>query len=140
MTIECLFCFSSDLHNICPTSLHVPSQVIFQCVNIITCFTFEYILLVRSLVPLQCTFQQFFITNVKVYMCMTSSDVVLQLELCIECPLTYVAKRLLFLVVLSEVPLETNFITKNFATILAGSFLTHVHAPQLCDGLKNFHF
>ena len=118
----------------------MPSQVIFQCVNIITCSTFEYILLVRSLVPLQCTFQQFFITNVKVYMCMTSSDVVLQLELCIECPLTYVAKRLLFLVVLSEVPLETNFITKNFATILAGSFLTHVHAPQVCDVLKNFHF
>ena len=54
--------------------------------------------------------------------------------------LSHVAIRLLFLVVLSEVPLETNFITKNFATILAGSFLTHVHAPQLCDGLKNFHF
>ena len=68
------------------------------------------------------------------------SDVVFQQELCIEFPPTYVAIRLLFLVVFSEVPLETNFITQNFATILAGSFLTHVHAPQVCDVLKNFHF
>ena len=85
-------------------------------------------------------FSAFFITNVTVHMCMTFSDVVFQQELCIEFPPTYVAIRLLFLVVLSEVPLETNFITKNFATILAGSFLTHVHAPQVCDVLKNFHF
>ena len=47
--------------------------------------------------------------------------------------LSHVAIRLLFLVVLSEVPLETNFITKNFATILAGSFLTQVNSPQVCD-------
>ena len=87
-----------------------------------------------------CTYQQIFIRNVTVHMCMTFSDVVFQQELCIEFPPTYVASRLLFLVVLSEVPLETNFIAKNFATILAGSFLTHVHAPQVCDVLKNFHF
>ena len=65
---------------------------------------------------------------------------VLQQELCIEFPLTYVTIRLVFLVVLSEVSLETTFITENFATILAGSFLSNVHGPQVCDVLKSFHF
>ena len=66
---------------------------------------------------------------------------VLQQELCIEFPLTYVAIRLVFLVVLSEVSLETTFITENFATILAGSFLSYVHGPQVCDVLlKHIHF
>ena len=65
---------------------------------------------------------------------------VLQQELCIEFPLTYVAIRLVFLVVLYLVSLETTFITENFATILAGSFLSYVHSPQVCDVLKHFHF
>ena len=106
-------------------------QVVFPCVNIITHFTFEWILLVRLFVTIECTFQQILITNVTVHICMTFSNVVLQQELCIEFPLTYVAIRLVFLVVLSEVFLETTFITENFAM---------VHGPQVCDVLKYFHF
>ena len=65
---------------------------------------------------------------------------VIQQELCIEFPLTYVTIRLVFLVVLSEVSLETTFINENIATILAGGFLSNVHEPQVCDVLKSFHF
>ena len=115
-------------------------QVVFPCVNIITRFTFECILLVRLFVTIECTLQQIGIANVTVHICMTFSNVVLQQELCIEFPLTYVAIRLVFLVVLSEVSLETTFITENFATILADSFLSYVHGPQVCDVLlKHIH-
>ena len=123
--MECLCYFFSDSHNICPASLHELFQVVF---------------LVRLFVTIECTFQQIFITNVIVHICMTFSNVVLQQELCIEFPLTYVAIRLVFLVVLSEVSLETTFITENFATILAGSSLSNVQGPKVCDVLKYFHF
>ena len=135
ITIECPCCFFSDSHNICPRSVHVLFQVVFPCVNIITHFTFEWILLVRLFVTIECTFQQILITNVTAHICMTFSNVVLQQELCIEFPLTYVAIRLVFLVVLSEVFLETTFITEKFATILAGSFLSNVHGPQVCESV-----
>ena len=66
---------------------------------------------------------------------MTSSDVVLQQELCIEFPLTCGNQTPFFFWYCLKCLLnfETNFITKNFATILAGSFLTQVNAPQVCD-------
>ena len=92
-------------------------------------------------VSIKSTFQDNFITNLTVCICVLQSNVVLKQELCVKFSLTYVAIRLTFFVVLSKVSLESICFTENFATILAGSTSppSGVHRLTVCSALKNGH-
>ena len=108
-------------------TLHVLCQAVFSGVNIITCFTLKFSLLVRLCVTTERTFYHNFITNVTVHSSVDFSNVIFQHEPCVEFLVTNVTILLILFVVLSEVSFETTFITEKLATFLAGDVNSDVH-------------
>ena len=105
-------------------------QAVFSGINIITCFTLKFSLLVRLCVTTKRTFYHNFIANGAIHSYVDFSNVVFQHEPCIEFHVTHVTILLIFFVVLSEVSFETTFIAKKFATFLAGDVISDVHRQK----------